>query len=62
MMHHLKERGKPNVLKREIRGLKNLALYHISAGMSSFVREYVITQNIPIVKLLFAFGISLVIP
>ncbi|KAG1738844.1 DHS-like NAD/FAD-binding domain-containing protein [Suillus paluster] len=28
-------------------------------GMSSFVREYVMTRNIPIVKLLFAFGISL---
>ena len=28
--------------------------------MSSFIREYVFVQNIPIVKLLFAFGISLV--
>ena len=34
--------------------------YHVSTGMSSFLSEYVITQNIPIVKLLFAFGISLV--
>lgn len=28
--------------------------------MSSFIREYAFAQNIPIVKLLFAFGISLV--
>ncbi|KAG2040118.1 DHS-like NAD/FAD-binding domain-containing protein [Suillus americanus] len=35
-------------------------MHHLKEhGMSSFVREYVITQNIPIVKLLFAFGISL---
>jgi NAD-dependent histone deacetylase SIR2 len=35
-------------------------MHHLKErGMSSFVREYVITQNIPIVKLLFAFGIPL---
>lgn len=42
--------------KEEIRRM----MHHLKErGMSSFVREYVITQNIPIVKLLFAFGISL---
>ncbi|KAG2110591.1 DHS-like NAD/FAD-binding domain-containing protein [Suillus discolor] len=42
--------------KEEIRKM----MHHLKErGMSSFVREYVITQNIPIVKLLFAFGISL---
>ncbi|OAX38880.1 SIR2-domain-containing protein [Rhizopogon vinicolor AM-OR11-026] len=42
--------------KEEIRKM----IYHLKErGMSSFVSEYVITQNIPIVKLLFAFGISL---
>ncbi|KAG2125059.1 DHS-like NAD/FAD-binding domain-containing protein [Suillus clintonianus] len=35
-------------------------MHHLKeCGMSSFIREYVITQNIPIVKLLFAFGIFL---
>ncbi|KAG9309460.1 DHS-like NAD/FAD-binding domain-containing protein [Chiua virens] len=35
-------------------------LHHLKErGMSSFIREYVFGQNIPIVKLLFAFGISL---
>ncbi|KAG0703985.1 DHS-like NAD/FAD-binding domain-containing protein [Suillus ampliporus] len=42
--------------KEEIRKM----MHHLKErGMSSFVREYVVTQNIPIVKLLFAFGISL---
>ncbi|OJA08589.1 hypothetical protein AZE42_04566 [Rhizopogon vesiculosus] len=42
--------------KEEIRKM----IHHLKErGMSSFVSEYVITQNIPIVKLLFAFGISL---
>ncbi|KAG2142866.1 DHS-like NAD/FAD-binding domain-containing protein [Suillus bovinus] len=42
--------------KEEIRKM----MHHLKErGMSSFVREYVITQNIPIVKLLLAFGISL---
>ncbi|KAH7885791.1 DHS-like NAD/FAD-binding domain-containing protein [Phlebopus sp. FC_14] len=35
-------------------------LHHLKEhGMGSFTKEYVVTQNIPIVKLLFAFGISL---
>ncbi|KAI9573817.1 DHS-like NAD/FAD-binding domain-containing protein [Boletus coccyginus] len=35
-------------------------MHHLKErGMSSFIREYVFAQNIPIVKLLFAFGISL---
>jgi len=35
-------------------------MHHLKErGMSSFIREYVFTQKIPIVKLLFAFGINL---
>ncbi|KAJ8594771.1 DHS-like NAD/FAD-binding domain-containing protein [Rhizopogon salebrosus TDB-379] len=42
--------------KDEIRKM----MHHLKErGMSSFLSEYVLTQNIPIVKLLFAFGISL---
>ncbi|KAF8141958.1 DHS-like NAD/FAD-binding domain-containing protein [Boletus edulis] len=42
--------------KDEIRKM----MHHLKErGMSSFIREYVFTQKIPIVKLLFAFGISL---
>ncbi|KAG8215049.1 DHS-like NAD/FAD-binding domain-containing protein [Butyriboletus roseoflavus] len=42
--------------KDEIRKM----MHHLKErGMSSFIREYVLVQDIPIVKLLFAFGISL---
>ncbi|KAF8552715.1 DHS-like NAD/FAD-binding domain-containing protein [Imleria badia] len=42
--------------KDEIRKM----MHHLKErGMSSFIREYVLVQNIPVVKLLFAFSISL---
>ncbi|KAG1764002.1 DHS-like NAD/FAD-binding domain-containing protein [Suillus occidentalis] len=56
VIERLKQEADEAWSKEDIRKM----MHHLKErGMSSFVREYVITQNIPIVKLLFAFGISL---
>ncbi|KAF9219745.1 SIR2-domain-containing protein [Gyrodon lividus] len=52
----LEEEAKQAWAKDEIKKM----MHHLKErGMSSFMREYVVVQNIPVVKLLFAFGISL---
>ncbi|KAF8834887.1 SIR2-domain-containing protein [Paxillus ammoniavirescens] len=52
----LEEEAEQAWTKDEIRKM----MHHLKErGMSSFIREYVVIQNIPVVKLLFAFGISL---
>ena len=55
MMHHLKERGRcwnnPEPVS---------IMYTLRPGMNSFIKEYVLVRNIPIPKLLYAFGICLV--
>lgn len=56
VIERLKQEAEEAWSKEDIRKMMHHLKEH---GMSSFVREYVITQNIPIVKLLFAFGISL---
>jgi hypothetical protein len=55
MMHHLKERG------RRCNNSVPVSIMHtLPAGMNSFIKEYVLVRNIPIPKLLYAFGICLV--
>jgi len=54
-MKHLKEHGQFHATN-ENRGALNVLL----PGMSSFIQKYVITRQIPVPKLLKAFGIILV--
>ncbi|KIK93698.1 hypothetical protein PAXRUDRAFT_499911 [Paxillus rubicundulus Ve08.2h10] len=52
----LEEEAEQVWTKDEIRRM----MHHLKErGTSSFIKEYVVIQNIPVVKLLFAFGISL---
>ncbi|KAH7924308.1 SIR2-domain-containing protein [Leucogyrophana mollusca] len=55
-LYELEQEAQQAWTKDEIRRMMHHLKEH---GMSSFVKEYVITRNIPIVKLLFAFGIYL---